>query len=124
MSQDRFDAIVGRLVAARQKGARIARSNPGLPADYAEGFAIQERVVQALASPVVGWKVMQVPQGPVIFAPILASGRVAAGGTWEVVGNEPAGIELEIAFLIGRDVPQDAGRDSLLEAVADAHVVF
>jgi len=124
MSQDRFDAIVGRLVAARQKGTRIARADPALPADYAEGFAIQERVVQALASPAIGWKVMQVPQGPVIFAPILASGRVPAGGTWEVVGNEPAGIELEIAFRMGCDVPQDAGRARLLEAVADAHVVF
>jgi 2-keto-4-pentenoate hydratase len=124
MSQDRFDAIVGRLVAARQNGTRMARADPALPTDYAEGFAIQERVVQALASPVVGWKVMQVPQGPVIFAPILASGRVPAGGTWDVVGNQPAGIELEIAFLMGRDVPQDAGRNRLLEAVADAHVVF
>ena len=124
MSQDRFAAIVGRLVAARQKGARIARSDPALPADYAEGFAIQERVVQALASPVIGWKVMQVPQGPVIFAPILGSGRLPAGGTWEVGGNEPAGIELEIAFRMGREVPHDAGRDRLLEAVADAHVVF
>jgi 2-keto-4-pentenoate hydratase len=124
MSQDRFDAIVGRLLAARQKGTRIARSDPALPANYAEGFAIQERVVQALASPIIGWKVMQVPQGPVIYAPILGSGLIAAGGTWEVVGNEPAGIELEIAFRMGRDVPPDAGRNRLLEAVADAHVVF
>jgi 2-keto-4-pentenoate hydratase len=124
MPQDRFDAIVGRLVTARQKGTRIARSDPALPADYAEGFAIQTRVVQALASPVIGWKVMQVPQGPVIYAPILGSGRIAAGGTWEVVGNEPAGIELEIAFRMGRDVPPDAGGNRLFEAVADAHVVF
>ena len=58
----------------------------------------------ALASPVIGWKVMAVPQGPVIFAPILQSGSIAAGGRWEVVGQEPAGIELEIAFRLGRDV--------------------
>jgi 2-keto-4-pentenoate hydratase len=67
---------------------------------------------------------MAVPQGPVLFAPILQSGRVAAGGTWEVVGREPAGIELEIAFRMGRDVPPNATPEQVLDAVASAHVVF
>ena len=101
MSQDRLAAIADRLVAARRQGARVALAGGDAPADFEEGFAIQDKVVAALASPVIGWKVMAVPQGPVIFAPILQSGRVAAGGTWEVVGREPAGIELEIAFRLG-----------------------
>ena len=100
-SKDRLAAIADRLVAARRQGARIALAGPDAPEDYEEGFAIQDKVVAALASPVIGWKVMEVPGGPVIFAPILQSGRVAAGGTWEVVGTEPAGIELEIAFRLG-----------------------
>src|SRR4029079_920706 len=98
MSQDRLVAIAERIVAARRQGARIALAGADAPADYEEGFAIQDKVVAALASPVIGWKVMAVRQGPVILAPILQSGRVAAGGTWEVAGREPAGIELEIAF--------------------------
>jgi len=124
MSNDRLAAVAGRLVAARRQGARIELGPADTPRDYEEGFAIQDRVVAALDSPVIGWKVMPVPNGPVIFAPILQSGRVPAGGTWTVVGSEPAGIELEIAFRMGAEVPQGAGPDRVLDAVAAAHVVF
>ncbi len=124
MSKDRLAAIADRIVAARRQGARIALAGADVPADYEEGYAIQDKVVAALGSPVAGWKVMAVPNGPVIFAPFLQSGRVAAGGTWEVVGPEPAGIELEIAFRMGRDVPAGASPAEVLDAVAAAHVVF
>jgi 2-keto-4-pentenoate hydratase len=65
-----------------------------------------------------------VPGGPVIFAPILQSGRVAPGSAWNVAGKEPAGIELEIAFRLGTDVPAGASASQVLDAVATAHVVF
>jgi len=124
MSKDRIAAIADRLVAARRQGARVALAGLDVPKDYEEGFAIQDRVVAALDSPVVGWKVMQVPDGPVIFAPILQSGRVPPGGTWTVVGKEPAGIELEIAFRFGSDVAPGATPAQVLDAVAAAHVVL
>ena len=124
MSDTRIAAIADRLVAARRQGARVALAGQDASKDYEEGFAIQDKVVAALASPVVGWKVMQVPGGPVIFAPILQSGRVAPGGTWNVAGKEPAGIELEIAFRMGSDVPAGATPAQVLDAVAAAHVVF
>ena len=124
MSEDRLAVIAERLVAARRRGARIALAGADAPADYEEGFVVQDKVVAALDSPVIGWKVMAVPQGPVIFAPILQSGRVAAGGTWEVVGQEPAGIELEIAFRLGRDVAPGATPAQVLDAVESVHVVF
>ena len=124
MAKDRLSSICDRLVAARREGARIPLVGADAPVDYEEGFAIQDRVVAALNSPTVGWKVMPVPQGPVIFAPILQSGRVPAGGTWEVVGREPAGIELEIAFRLGRDVPAEAAPEEVIAAVESAHVVF
>ena len=124
MPDDRLSAIAERLLAARRQGARIALAGPELPADFEEGFAIQEKVVAALASPIIGWKVMAVPQGPVIFAPILRSGPVEDGGTWNVVGPEPAGIELEIAFRIGRDVNAGSTAEQVLDAVESAHVVF
>lgn len=123
-SHDRLSAIADRLVAARRQGARIALGGADLPKDYEEGFTIQDKVVAALASPVIGWKVMEVPGGPVIFAPILQSGRVAPGGAWNVVGKEPAGIELEVAFRMGRDVPASATAGQVLDTVAAAHVVF
>jgi 2-keto-4-pentenoate hydratase len=124
MSKDRLAAIADRIVAARRQGTRIAPSGTDVPANFEEGFTIQDKVVAALASPVIGWKVMAVPNGPVIFAPILQSGRVPAGGTWELVGREPAGIELEIAFRLGRDVAPGAKPEQVLHAVESAHVVF
>jgi len=125
MPNDRFAAVADRLVAARRQGARIALSPAETPKDFEEGFAIQDKVVAALGSPVIGWKVIEMPNGgPVIFAPLLDSGRVTAGGTWEVVGREPAGIELEIAFKMGRDVPSGASAEQVLDAVAAAHVVY
>jgi 2-keto-4-pentenoate hydratase len=124
MSQQRLAAIAERIAAARRQGTRIALDPSDVPADFEEGFAIQDMVVAALAAPTIGWKVMAVPGGPVIFAPILESGLVPADGTWALVGKEPAGIELEIAFRLGRDVPAGASPQQVLESVATAHVVF
>ncbi len=124
MSKARLDVIADRIVAARRQGARIALQPADAPMNFEEGFAIQDKVVAALGEPPAGWKVMQVPDGPVIFAPILRSGLVPAGGTWKVAGGEPAGIELEIAFRLGRDVPAGATETQLLDAVEAAHVVF
>jgi 2-keto-4-pentenoate hydratase len=124
MSEDRLDGIAARLVAARQQGARISLSAVQTPKDFEEGFAIQERVVPALKSPIIGWKVMPVANGPVIYAPILDAGRVGANATWTVLGPEPAGLELEIAFRLGRSVAPEASAEQVLDAVAAAHVVF
>jgi 2-keto-4-pentenoate hydratase len=124
MPQDRLAALADKLVAARRLGRRIALEKHELPQDFEEGFAVQERVVETLGSPIIGWKVMQVPQGPVIYAPLLEAGRVADGGSWEVAGGEAAGIELEVAFRMGDDVRAAAGGQQALDAIASAHVVF
>lgn len=124
MSQQRLAAIAERIVTARRQGARIALGATELPGDFEEGFAIQDLVVAALAAPPAGWKVMPVANGPVIFAPILQTGVVSPGGTWSVVGKQAAGIELEIAFKFGRDMPPGATPQQVLDAVASAHVVF
>ncbi len=124
MPNERLPGIAARLLAARRQGARISLSVAEMPRDFEEGFAIQERIVPELASAIIGWKVMPVANGPVIYAPILQSGRVEANGTWTVVGSEPAGLELEIAFRFGRAVAPDASPEQVLDAVAAAHVVF
>ena len=124
MPTDRIAAAAERLAAARRAGARIRLSEAEMPRDIAEGFKVQEKIVVALGSPVVGWKVIEMPSGEVIFAPLLADGVVKAGGTWSVTGTEPAGIELEIAFRMGRDVKPGATAAQILDAVEAAHVVF
>ncbi|MGE0697584.1 MAG: hypothetical protein AB7O57_00655 [Hyphomicrobiaceae bacterium] len=122
MSDQRIEGIARRLAGARRAGARIRLDDA--PRDYEEGFLVQDRVVALLGEPVVGWKVIEVPGGPVVLAPLLAGGIVPAGGTWTVKGGEPAGIELEIAFRMGRDVPAGASAADIVASVASAHVVF
>lgn len=122
MPTDRIAAIADRLLQARRLGARIVLDDA--PRDFEEGFAVQARVVEGLAVDVAGWKVNPMPDRLALFAPIPASGLVAAGGTWRVAGGQPAGIEVEIAFRMGSDVQVDASPDAVLAAVASAHVVY
>ena len=124
MAADRFHAFSEQLTAARRAGARIGVPATGAPQTLAEALIAQDAVVKALASPVIGWKVIEMPDGEVIFAPLLASGIVPPGGTWKVAGGQPAGIELEIAFHMGADVPAGAGPAAIMAAIASAHVVF
>jgi 2-keto-4-pentenoate hydratase len=122
MTDDHLAVAASRLAAARRAGGRITLDHP--PRDFEEGFAVQDRVVETLGEPVIGWKVIEMPQGQVIFAPLLAGGVVPAGGIWQVTGAEPAGIELEIAFRMARDVPAGADAADVLDCIASAHVVF
>jgi 2-keto-4-pentenoate hydratase len=124
MTPDQIQRTAERLVEARRKGTRLPLAAAELPATFADALAVQDKVVAALASPVAGWKVNELPGGEVIFAPILQSGVVAPGGTWALAGREPAGVELEIAFRMGSDVPDGASPAAILDAVATAHVVF
>jgi 2-keto-4-pentenoate hydratase len=122
MPNDRLHTIADSLASARREGARIALADT--PRDHAEAFAIQDRIAATLGEPIVGWKVNELADGEVVFAPIFAGGLLPARGTWQVRGTEPAGIELEIAFRMGRDVPATASAVEILDAVASAHVVF
>ena len=123
MSTELIGATAAKLVAARRAGQRITLSAAETPRSFAEGFALQDAVVAALGQRPIGWKLL-VADGTPIFAPILASDEVTDGGTWRVIGGQPAGIEVEIAFRMGATMPETATRDQILDAVASAHVVF
>lgn len=124
MATNRFAAFAEQLTAARRKGVRIPVPADGAPQNFEDAFQVQDAVMATLASPPVGWKANEMPDGEVIFAPIPASGVVPPGGTWKVAGGAPAGIELEIAFHMGADVAPGASASQILDAVASAHVVF
>jgi 2-keto-4-pentenoate hydratase len=122
MTDSRIETIARQLADARRAGSRIALADA--PRDFDDGFAVQDRVVAMLGEPVIGWKVIEVPGGPVIFAPLLAGGLLPGGATWQVHGGQPAGLELEIAFRMARDVPKGATGEAVLDCVGSAHVVF
>lgn len=122
MSANRLSAIADQLVAARRAGARVVLADA--PKDFDEGAAVQDLVAARLGWPTIGWKVIEMPDGRVIFAPLLAKATVPEGGTWKVVGDQPAGIELEIAFVMARDVPAGATGAEVLDAIGAAHVVY
>jgi 2-keto-4-pentenoate hydratase len=90
------------LIAARARGAERIKTPASLPASAAEAYAVQDRVRAALG-PAAAWKVgAPSPTAEPTCAPILARGfdtRDAVTG----VGKNPIGVELEIAFRIGRD---------------------
>lgn len=123
MDEHRIEAAAGRLVAARRAGQRVQLSPEETPRDFTEGFALQDAVAAQLGQRPIGWKLL-VPDGTVVFAPILASDEVPVGGTWRVHGGQPAGIEVEIAYRMGATVPATATLEQVLDAVASAHVVF
>jgi 2-keto-4-pentenoate hydratase len=88
------------------------------PATLEEAYAVQDILAEAYG-PIGGWKVgAPTPEATPIFAPmplswIAASGSALAGPTWRY-----RGLEAEIAFLIGEDLPPRATPYTMEEIVA------
>ena len=96
------------LLRARSTGEQLAQLPPGsAPADRPAAYAIQELVARSLG-PVAGWKVGAAgPSAEPFLAPL-----------------HRIGVEAEIVYLVGRDLPPRAqayGRDEVLAAMAGVH---
>lgn len=94
------------------------------PQSLEEAYAIQDRMMAALGE-VGGWKIgAPSPDATPMFAPmprawIAASGSTLAGERWRY-----RGLEAEIAFLVGSDLPpraQPYTREETLAAMASCH---
>lgn len=121
-----IEEAVALLLAARQQGRTLTLPH-WQPADSTQAYAIQERVSQALGT-VAGWKTgATAPDAPAIAAPLPAS-RVWASPAKLVAGEfRGRGIELEVAFLLGQDLPprdQDYSPEEVLAAVAGAYAAI
>ena len=97
------------------------------PATLEEAYAIQDIMAEAYG-PIGGWKVgAPTPEATPVFAPmpklwIAASGSTLSGATWRY-----RGLEAEIAFLIGEDLPPRAtpySDDEIRSAIASCHPVI
>jgi 2-keto-4-pentenoate hydratase len=109
------EAAARQLVAARRArrpGDRLPESLR--PADSEAALAIQRRVTEILGEPIGGWKAALPLPGKTRMAPIYAS-NIHSGSPCPVLASgNVARIEMEIAFVLGRDLAPRA--DAYTEA--------
>ncbi len=91
------------------------------PTNEADAYALQAAVMKQLGE-VGGWKVgAPSPGGHVSFAPLPKSGLVKSGTTLSDGVHRMRGIEVELAFVLGADLPPrdiPYSRDEVRQAVA------
>jgi 2-keto-4-pentenoate hydratase len=126
--ENKLVTAANALLDARRTGHTLADLPAALqPASVDEALAIQDFIAPAFG-PIGGWKVGAAsPGAEPLFAPmpaawIAANGALLAGSHWRY-----RGLEAEIAFLVGRDLPARAAgqppytRDEVLAAIASCH---
>lgn len=111
------------LLGVRQGMPRVAGLGAATPANEAEAFAVQRAVLAATGGRIGGYKCAAPPGKPASAALLNAAGLRSAPTAWPVAAGEKIGIETEIAFRLGRDLPARATpytREEVLDAVAGA----
>jgi 2-keto-4-pentenoate hydratase len=119
------------LLDARRTHNTIPDLPPELqPADLAEAYFIQDTLAEAYG-PIGGYKIgAPTAEATPVFAPMPLAWMSASGST--LLGNRYRGLEAEIAFVVGTDLPPRniaAGeapytRDETLAAMASCHPVI
>jgi 2-keto-4-pentenoate hydratase len=91
------------------------------PADLLEAAEIQAEVARRLNAHVAGWKVGYTPDGTPVAAPIFDRFMKPSGAHFPLRENGAWGVEPEIAFRLGADLPrrivQPYTREDVLSAV-------
>lgn len=110
-----------KLLAVRAGSPRIPDLGDAAPAEEAQAWAVQSAVLASLGGTVGGWKCAAPPGKPHSGAMLDARGIKTSPATWPVPRGERIGIETEIAFRLGRDLPPRGApysREEVLDAVA------
>lgn len=111
------------LLGVRRGAPKRAGLGAAAPADMAEAFAVQRAVLAGLGGTIGGYK-CAAPPGKDPTAAIMDGRTIRpAPAAWPMPREGRIGIETEIAFRIGRDLPGRAtpyARDEVLDAVAAA----
>ena len=121
MTSFSVEAAAVALLEARRSRHPVSPSTPG-PGSLQEAFAVQDRVGRDLGAP-GAWKV----GGGGTCAPIAGPLVRPSPCRWPAGDFLKIGIEAEIAFLIGRDIPAGIappGRDVVRDAVASLHAAI
>ena len=124
--EDTLTQIANILLDARRESRPIPSLPPELaPANMDEVYAIQDQIVAAFGE-VGGWKIgAPTPEATPMFCPMpkvwmAPSGSVLSGPRWQY-----RGVEAEVAFLVGQDLPprpnQPYSLEEALSAMASCH---
>lgn len=109
------------LLAVRRGGAAVGGLGDAAPHDEAEALGIQQEVLRRRGGVIGGWKCATPPGKPVSQALLDVRGIVQGPARWAVPPGAPIGIETEVAFRLGHDLPPRATpytRAEVIEAVA------
>ena len=114
------------LLDARRTHNTLTDLPPELqPTDIAEAYFIQDTLAAAYG-PIGGYKIgAPTADATPVFAPMPLAWMAASGST--LAGNRYRGLEAEIAFLIGQDLPPRATpytREETLAAMASCHPII
>jgi 2-keto-4-pentenoate hydratase len=124
LSPEEISAFAEQLMSARMRGQAIAVPARSL-SSITEAYRIQDAVATRFG-PVVGWKVGATsPAGLPTCAPLLAGTVVADGRRTIGAGVSHVGIELEMAFRIGRAFAlcrRPLSDAEIVDAIESAHV--
>jgi 2-keto-4-pentenoate hydratase len=120
------DALASLFVEARARRTRLdALPSEARPANSDDAYAAQEATLRALGAAIGGWKVgAKSSDGPVQGAPLPADGVHRSGACLAMSGFGKAGLELEVAFRLGRRFEPDSGPygdDEVLAAIESVH---
>ena len=119
------ELLARRLIEARASGRAIAELPQELvPADDAAAYAVQERVARGLGR-IAGWKVGAASsEAEPSCAPLFAALMAPSPARFAAADFPLGGIEGELAFRFGRDLPprpRPYGKEEVWQAVASLH---
>ena len=126
IERDRLYQAAEILLKARREVKPVHELPENLrPHSLEEAYALQDIVAEAMRT-IGGWKVgAPSPDTTPLFGPMpLWGGFVKSGSRISPTFKRLRGVEAEIAFLLGKDLPPRAepySRDEVVEAIASAH---
>jgi 2-keto-4-pentenoate hydratase len=120
------NALARLFVEARAHRAKLdTLPQDARPANAAEACAAQEATLRLLQADIGGWKVgAKSHDGPIQGAPLPADGVHASGAHLSMNAFGKAGLELEVAFMLGRRFEPGSGPysdEEVLAAVESVH---
>lgn len=104
----RLDQAAATLLAVRHGAPPVAGLGAAAPQDEVEAWAIQREVLARRGGTIGGYKCATPPHAPPSAALLDARGILPAPARWLVPPGRKLGIETEIAFRLGRDLPPRA----------------